>query len=107
MFGMPIVVVRLQWGNSRMPVDVEMVRRQAAPRSRPAHRRFRGRLVRCRRPSWAELGVVVADAACASTATLPRIQRRGDFLVMALARTWRVEDGHTLQDLVTYVPTHR
>ena len=61
-------------------------------------------LVRFRRPSWAEMVVVVADAAFASKATIPLIQRRGDGFVMALARTWCFENGHALKDLVTHVP---
>lgn len=106
-FGMHIVVLMLQWGNYRIPVDFEMVRRKADPRYRPENRLFRWMLVRFRRPSWAEMVVVVADAAFASTANLQLIQRRGYFFVMALARTWRFEDGHTLKDLVTYLPKHR
>jgi hypothetical protein len=61
-------------------------------------------LVRFRRPSWAKMVVVVADAAFASTANLPLIQRRGYCFVMALARTWCFENGHALKDLVTHLP---
>jgi hypothetical protein len=106
-FGLHIVVVMRQWGNYRIPVDFEMVRRRADPRYRPENRLFRWLLVRLRRPSWAEMVAVVADAAFASTTNLQLIQRRGYFIVMALARTWRFEDGHTLKDLVTHVPKHR
>jgi hypothetical protein len=47
--------------------------------------------------------VVVADAAFASTANIQLIQRRGFCCVMAFARTWCVENGHALKDLVTHL----
>ena len=94
----------LHWANYRIPVDFEIVRRKEAPRYRSENRLFRWMLVRFRRPSWAELVIVIADAAFASTANLQLIQRRGYFFVMALARTWCFENGHTLKDLVTHLP---
>jgi hypothetical protein len=62
-FGLHIVVVMLQWGNCRIPVEFEMVRRQDQPHYRSENRLFRWMLVRFRRPAWAQMGVVVADAA--------------------------------------------
>jgi hypothetical protein len=103
-FGLHVVVVMLQWGNYRIPVDFEIVRRKDAPRYRSENRLFRWMLVRFRRPAWAEMVVVVADAAFASTANLQLIQRRGYFFVMALARTWCFENGQALKDLVTHLP---
>jgi hypothetical protein len=35
------------------------------------------------------------------------IQRRGYFYVMAFARTWCFDNGHSLKDLVTHLPKHR
>jgi hypothetical protein len=63
-------------------------------------------LVRFRRPAWAETVVVVADAAFASKANVQLIQQRGYFFVMAFARTWCFDNGHTLKDLVTHLPKH-
>jgi Transposase DDE domain len=83
-----------------------MVRRQAAPHDRSENRRFRWMLVRFRRPSWAEIVVVVADAAFASKANVQLIHRRGYFFVMAFARTWCFEDGRRLKDLATHLPKH-
>jgi hypothetical protein len=99
-----VVVVMLQWGNYRIPVDFEIVRRKDAPRYRSENRLFRWMLVRFRRPAWAEMVVVVADAAFASKANLQLIQRRGYCFVMALARTWCLENGQALKDLVTHLP---
>ncbi|HEX2241756.1 MAG TPA: transposase [Gammaproteobacteria bacterium] len=106
-FGLHIVVVMLQWGNYRIPVDFEIVRRKEQPHYRSENRLFRWMLVRFRRPAWAQMVVVVADAAYASTANLQLIQRRGYFYVMALARTWCFDNGHHLKDLVTHLPKHR
>ena len=105
-FGLHIVVVILQWGNYRIPVDFEIVRHKDHSRYRSENRLFRWMLVRFRRPSWAEMVVIIADAAFASTANLQLIQQRGYFFVMALARTWCFENGHTLKDLVTHLPKH-
>jgi hypothetical protein len=103
-FGLHIVVVMLHWGNSRVPVDFEIVRRKDDLRYRSENRRFRWMLVRFRRPAWAEMVMVIADAAVASTANLQLIQRRGYFFVMVLARTWCFENGHRLKDLVVHLP---
>jgi hypothetical protein len=105
-FGLPIVVVIRQWGHDRIPGDVELVRRPEHSRYRAENRLLRWMLVRFRRPSWAEMVGIIAAAALASKATLQRIQPRGDFLVMALARTWCCANGHTWKALVTPVPTH-
>ena len=99
-----MVVVMLHWGSYRLPVDVEIVRRKDQSHSRSENRLFRWMLVRLRRPAWAEMVVVGADAALASTANLQLIQRRGYFFVMALARTWCFENGQALKDLVTHWP---
>jgi hypothetical protein len=103
-FGLHIVVVMLQWGNYRIPVDFEIVRRKDHPHYRSENALFRRMLVRFRRPSWAQLVVVVADAAFASKANVQLIQRRGYFFVIAFARTWRFANGQSLKDLVTHLP---
>jgi hypothetical protein len=94
----------LQWGNDRLPVDFELGRRKDAPQYRSDNPLFRWLLVRFRRPSWAEMVVVVAEAAFASKANIQLLQRRGDCLVRAFARTWCFENGHALNDLVTPWP---
>ena len=75
-FGLPMVVVMLQWGNYRISVDFEIVRRKDHPRYQSENRLVRWMLVRLRRPAWAEMVVVIADAAFASKANLQLIQRR-------------------------------
>ncbi|HEX2244155.1 MAG TPA: transposase [Gammaproteobacteria bacterium] len=103
-FGLHIVVVMLQWGNYRIPVDFEIVRRQGHPHYRSENRLLRWMLVRLQRPSWAEMVVVVADAAFASKANLQLIRQRGYFFVMAFARTWCFNNGQSLKALVTHLP---
>src|SRR5215472_9033862 len=82
-----------------------MVRRQDQPHYRSENALFRWMLVRFHRPSWAEMVVIVAEAACASKATIKLIRQRGDFFVLALARTWCFENGQPLKDLGTPLPT--
>jgi hypothetical protein len=104
LFGLHVVVGMLHWGNDRLPIEFEIVRRKDDSRYRSENRLFRWLLVRFRRPWWAAMVVVVADAAFASKAHLRLIQQRGDTFVMALARTWCVAKGQTLKDLVIHVP---
>lgn len=103
-FGLHLVVVMLQWGHDRIPVEFEIVRRKDHPGYRSDKALFRRMLVRFRRPHWAEIVVVVGDAAFASKANIQLISHRGYFLVIAFARTWRFENGQTLKDLVTHLP---
>jgi hypothetical protein len=61
-------------------------------------------LVRFRRPSWAQMVLVVADAAFASKTNVRLIRQRGYCFVIAFARTWRFASGQSLKDLVTHLP---
>jgi hypothetical protein len=103
-FGLHFVVLMLHWGNTRVPVVFEIVRRKEDPKSRLENALFRRMLTRFRRPAWAEMLVVVADATFASKANLKLIRRRGYFIVIAFARMWHFADGQTLKDLVTHLP---
>ncbi len=94
----------LHWGNTRVPVAFEIVRRKEDPKSRLENALFRRMLTRFRRPAWAEMLVVVADATFASKANLKLIRRRGYFIVIAFARMWHFAHGQTLKDLVTHLP---
>lgn len=105
-FGLHIVVLLLQWGNYRLPVDCEIVRRKDDPHYRSENRLFRWMLVRFRRPSWAEMVMVVADAADVSKAKGRLIQHRGYFFVRAFARTRCFDSEHTVRDLGTHLPKH-
>ena len=70
-----------------MPMDFDRVRRKDHPHDRAEHVLCRWMLVRFRRPSWANMVVVVADAAFASKAHVQLIRQRGYFFVIACART--------------------
>jgi hypothetical protein len=94
----------LPWGNYRMPVHFAIVRRKDAPNYRSENASFRQMLVCLRRPLWAEMLVVVADAAFPSKAHIQLIRHGGSFLVIAFARTWRFANGQALKDLVTHLP---
>ena len=103
-FGLQMVIVMLQWGNYRIPVAFEIIRRKEDPRYRSENRLLRWMLGRFRQPAWAKAVVVVAEAAFASNGNVKLIQRRGYFFVIAFARTWRFENGRTMKDLVTHLP---
>jgi hypothetical protein len=99
-----MVIVMRHWGNYRIPVDFAMVHRQDDPRYRAENRLCRWMLVLFRRPAWAQVVMVVAEAALASIANLQLIRRRGSCCVMASARTWCFENGPSVKALVRQLP---
>ena len=94
----------LQWGNYRIPVDFEIVRRKDHPYDRSNNALFRQKLVRFRRPNCAEMVVIVGDAAFTSKANIKLFSHLGYFFVIAFARTWHFENRQTLKNLGAHSP---
>ena len=103
LFGLQIVVLMLDWGPYRLPIDMEIVRPKGQPDHHSPNALFRQMLRRFQPPLWAQRVIVLADAKFPSKETLKLIQERKFFFVMSLARTWKFEDGHSRKDLVTHM----
>ena len=103
LFGLQIVVLMLDWGPYRLPIDMEIVRPKGQPDHHSPNALFRQMLRRFQPPLWAQRVIVLADAEFPSKETLKLIQERKFFFVMSLARTWKFEDGHSRKDLVTHM----
>ena len=103
LFGLQIVVLMLDWGPYRLPIDMEIVRPKGQPDHHSPNALFRQMLRRFQPPLWAQRVIVLADAKFPSKETLKLIQVRKFFFVMSLARTWKFEDGHSRKDLVTHM----
>ena len=103
LFGLQIVVLMLDWGPYRLPIDMEIVRPKGQPDHHSPNALFRQMLRRFQSPLWAQRVIVLADAEFPSKETLKLIQERKFFFVMSLARTWKFEDGHSRKDLVTHM----
>ena len=103
-FGFRLVVLMAQWHVYRIPVDCTLVRRKGTPDYQPENTLFRQMLRDFRAPGWCREVIVVADAAYASRANMPRIQALEYWYVFAIARTWRCPDGTSLTALVTPLP---
>ena len=103
LFGLQIVVLMLDWGPYRLPIDMEIVRPKGQPDHHSPNALFRQMLRRFQSPLWAQRVIVLADAKFPSKETLKLIQERKFFFVMSLARTWKFEDGHSRKDLVTHM----
>jgi len=103
-FGIHIVILVLHWGNYRLPVDFEIIRRKDDPKYCKENSLARWMFVRFIPPSWATQIFVLADAAFASKENLKLIKRRGYIYVMSLARTWKFENGKSLKNLVKHLP---
>ena len=104
--GLQILIVMLQWGPYRIPIDFEIVRPKTAPHYQRPNALFRQMLQAFVPPAWAQTVIVVADAGFPAKDTLRLIQKRGFFFVMSLARTWKFADNHTLKNWVTHLPKH-
>jgi len=95
--GMQLLIVMLQWGSFRIPIDFEIIRPKTATDYQTPNALFRQMLHAFVPPAWAQTVIVVADAGFPAKDTLRLIQQRGFFFVMSLARTWKFADGHTLK----------
>ena len=89
----------LQWGNYRIPIDFELVRRKEDPAYQKPNVTFRQMLAALVPPAWAQQVIVVGDAGFPAKETLHLIQQRGFFFVMSLPRTWKLEDRPYAQSL--------
>lgn len=105
--GLEVLVLMLQWGRFRIPVDVALVRPKTAADYQTANALFRQMLRQVVPPAWAETVLVVADAGFPAKDTLRLIQKRGFFFVMSLPRTWQFADNHPLRNGVKYLPKSR
>lgn len=102
--GIKIVLLMVAWDVYRIPVDFEIVLPKTHPDYKKENDLFLEMFWRFQPPGWAIYTVVVADCAFASKKNLNAIKRRkGFFFVMALARTWKFEDGSHLKDLVNHI----
>jgi hypothetical protein len=101
----------VQWGVYRIPVDFSIVLPKGHPDYKTENELFREMLSRFQPPTWAKLVIVTADAAFASKDNMLLIEqlnrsdptRRWGF-VFAIARTWKMEDGKSLSNLVKHTP---
>ena len=110
-FGIRFVLLMLHWDGYRIPVDFSIVLAKAHPDYKTENQLFREMLKRFKPPEWAKLVIVTADAAFASKDNMQLIQqlnqsdpkRRWGF-VFAIARTWNMENGKSLSNLVKHIP---
>ena len=110
-FGIRFVLLMLHWNGYRIPVDFRIVLPKAHPDYKTENQLFREMLKAFKPPAWAELVVVTADAAFASKDNMQLIQqldqsdpkRRWGF-VFAIARTWNMDNGKSLSNLVKHIP---
>jgi hypothetical protein len=112
-FGIKFVVLMVHWDVYRIPADFCIVLPKGHPDYKTENELFREMLRRFEPPPWAKLVVVIADAEFASKDNMRLIKeldrsdrnRRWGF-VFAIARTWNMEDGKSLNNLVKHIP-HR
>ena len=110
-FGIKFIVLMVSWDDYRIPVDFEMVLPKGHPDYQKENELFRLMLSHFQPPDWAKAVIVVGDAAFASKDNMKLVQardkddsqRRWGF-VFAIARTWNMENGKRLSNLVKHTP---
>jgi len=110
-FGIRFVVLMVQWDVYRIPVDFAIVLPKGDPDYKTENQLFREMLARYQPPDWAKYIIVTADAGFASRENMLLIKKldesdRGRLwgFVFAIARTWNMEDGKSLSNLVKHIP---
>jgi len=110
-FGIKFVVLMVAWEDYRIPVDFEIVRPKSHPDYKKENELFRLMLCQFHPPAWAKMVIVLGDAAFAAKENMKLVQardkadpqRRWGF-VFAIARTWNMENGKSLKNLVKHTP---
>jgi hypothetical protein len=110
-FGIKFIVLMVSWDDYRIPVDFEIVLPKGHPDYQKENELFRLMLSHFQPPDWAKAVIVVGDAAFASKDNMKLVQvrdkddsqRRWGF-VFAIARTWNMETGKRLSNLVKHTP---
>lgn len=110
-FGIRFVVLMVAWDNYRIPVDFSIVLPKTHPNYKKENELFREMLSVFEPPAWAKTIIAIGDAAYASKANMKMIQKRDHsdldrrwFFVFAIARTWNMENGKSLRNLVKHTP---
>lgn len=111
-FGIKFVVLMFYWNNFRIPVNFRIVKKKEADGYKTENELFREMLdeIKVRIPSWTELVVVCGDAGFASKDNLKKIASMNNIdqdqkwgYVFSLPRTWNLEDGQKLRDVVNHM----
>lgn len=110
-FGIRFVVLMLAWDVYRIPVDFCIVLPKDDPDYENENELFRKMLERLEPPDWAEVVIVLGDAAFASAENMKLVKkidksdrRRRWGFVFAIPRTWKMENNKSLKNLVTHTP---
>lgn len=110
-FGIKFVVLMLQWDVYRIPVDFSIVLPKGHPAYKNENQLFREMLKGFKPPEWARYIIVVADAGLASAKNMQLVQQLDKLdryrvwgFVFSIARTWKMEDGKSLSNLVKHIP---
>ena len=115
-WGTRFVVLMLQWGNFRIPIDMEILYPKTHKKYVKENALFRKMLGRLELPSWTKRSIILADAGFAAKDNVEAINTFANRLyqqnnitcgfVFSVPKTWRLSDGKSLKDLAKHTP-HR
>jgi hypothetical protein len=110
-FGLRFALLLVAWEVYRIPVALRLILPKRHPQSRTENVLFRDMLGQFKPPSWAELVLVVGDAAYSSKANIQLVKQRDKMdrarqwhVLFALARTWKTVENKALKNLVRHLP---
>ena len=110
-FGIKFVVLMVQWDVYRIPVDFSVVLPKGHSAYRNENQLFREMLARFKPPEWARVVLVTADAGFASRKNMQLVKQLDALdrnriwgFAFSIARTWNMENGKSLSNLVKHIP---
>lgn len=112
-FGIKFTILMVQWDVYRIPVDFRIVLPKSDPNYKNENELFREMLNSFKPPSWAKFIIVTGDSAYGSIENMKLVKKLDDSdlnrvwgFVFAIGRTWKLEDGKSISNLVKHIP-HR
>jgi hypothetical protein len=108
-FGIKFVILMVQWDAYRIPVDFRIILKKNDPEYKRENYLFREMLKNFKPPEWAKCIIVTADSAYGSIDNMKLIKKldRSDAnrvwgFVIAIARTWKMENGKSISNFVKH-----
>jgi hypothetical protein len=111
-FGVKFVVLMIQWGNFRIPVDFEVLYKKGHEKYLNENQAFRKMIARFQVPKGIQHVIVLADAGFASKENLKFLGTLREqkckhtsvlwSYVVAFAKTWKLENGQELKNIAQH-----
>lgn len=99
--GLHVLVISVHWHTYRIPILFALIRNTKDPAYQKPNQLLLKLLQAVPVPGWAKQVIVLADAGFASKTTFRQLQDWNWGYVMRLARSWKLEDGRKLSEVIS------